>query len=292
MNMRSYKATAPKSASMPNEDSVYCSESLIAVSDGAGGCGNYSDKWSRYIVDHLPSSPIQTFRDLLEWYEPVACDFYDWADTESERNGGPGALKFYEEGSCATIASIWMNGGKASWLAYGDSVVFAYDRETGVLQHSPISLLDFAEPPFLLNCNEVSLVESASKIGSFHVSRSTALFVASDALSHYLIATYYAEHFEEYAEQLKSALDANTYNSNAVSMILNKRESFDTALNRIIQAAEEGIFSMLTTQLQKEGVLVNDDFSFAIALNDDTSAKVDRNGKLIRKLKKKLRKQK
>lgn len=288
--IKTIKATAPKSANMPNEDSVHCLNSLIAVSDGAGGCGNFSDRWSKYITEHIPSSPITNFESLIDWYEPIACDFYDWADAEADKIGGPGALKFYEEGSCATLASVWINVDQASWVTYGDSVVFVYDQKSGVLKHSPISLLDFAESPFLLNCNEVSLVESAANFGSFDISDTSIVFAASDALSHYLIATYYAEHHDEYSKDLKNSLDANTYNSNAVSAIISKNENFAFALEKIVRASEEGLFSMLVNQLQNEGVLANDDFSFVAVYKGCSKVETDSKIKLPRKLKKKLRK--
>lgn len=37
-----------------NEDAFYSSDTCIAVSDGAGGCGLFANEWSEYLVKHLP----------------------------------------------------------------------------------------------------------------------------------------------------------------------------------------------------------------------------------------------
>ena len=52
--------TIEKEWNIPNEDAVIAKDHLIAVSDGAGGGGVFADKWSKYLVDHLPDKPIMT----------------------------------------------------------------------------------------------------------------------------------------------------------------------------------------------------------------------------------------
>ena len=34
-----------------NEDSFFSSDTCIAVSDGAGGCGLFADEWSQYLIE-------------------------------------------------------------------------------------------------------------------------------------------------------------------------------------------------------------------------------------------------
>ena len=41
-----------------NEDAVKATSEWIAVSDGAGGGGVFADKWSQYLIDHIPDEPI------------------------------------------------------------------------------------------------------------------------------------------------------------------------------------------------------------------------------------------
>ena len=62
----------------PNEDAVFCSPQCIAVSDGAGGCGLYADKWSRYLIEQLPKdAPLCSFTELDEWLDGIWEAFYD-----------------------------------------------------------------------------------------------------------------------------------------------------------------------------------------------------------------------
>ena len=63
--------------------------------------------------------------------------------------------KFYNEGSCATVAAAWQtNDDECRWIAYGDSVVSHYNRHTGLLQHSFTRLADFSNPPRLVSCKD------------------------------------------------------------------------------------------------------------------------------------------
>ena len=41
-----------------NEDSFYSSDTCIAVSDGAGGCGLFADEWSHYLIEQLPKNNL------------------------------------------------------------------------------------------------------------------------------------------------------------------------------------------------------------------------------------------
>ena len=89
-----------------NEDSFFSSEQCIAVSDGAGGCGLFANEWSKYLIGHLPKrQPIITFRELDDWVDGIWEPFYN--EHEERAKSGDGILlnKFYNEGSCATIAA-------------------------------------------------------------------------------------------------------------------------------------------------------------------------------------------
>ena len=45
-----------------NEDAAIATESVIAVSDGAGGGGVFAERWSQYLVNHLPEKPIKDYK--------------------------------------------------------------------------------------------------------------------------------------------------------------------------------------------------------------------------------------
>ena len=111
-----------------NEDSFWQSERCVAVSDGAGGCGLFANKWSEYLIEKLPKDqPITTFSELDAWVDGIWESFYDEHEEEAKEADGILLNKFYNEGSCATIASAWFTKhGECRWMAYGDSVVFHY----------------------------------------------------------------------------------------------------------------------------------------------------------------------
>lgn len=121
-----------------NEDAFYSSDTCIAVSDGAGGCGLFANEWSEYLVKHLPKDkPIVSFKELDEWVDGIWETFYNEHEERAKEGDGILLNKFYNEGSCATIAAAWITGDKqCKWMAYGDSVVFHYSQDTGVLEHS------------------------------------------------------------------------------------------------------------------------------------------------------------
>lgn len=130
-----------------NEDSVVLGDSLMAVSDGAGGGGMYAEKWSAHIVSRLPLKPIKSFKALDKWVGNMWEPFYNEYERKAREAGVLALQKFYDEGSFATLAVAWINGNVCHWIAYGDSVVFHYQAATGQLSHSFTSLCDFNRPP-------------------------------------------------------------------------------------------------------------------------------------------------
>ena len=135
-----------------NEDAVIARKNLIAVSDGAGGGGLFADRWSKYMLRHLPNVPILSAEELDEWIGGIWEDFYNKAEESAKRLGGMALDKFYDEGSFATLAAVWrLPDGKCRWMTYGDSVVFHYDYVTKKLSHSFTTIADFNRPPYLIN---------------------------------------------------------------------------------------------------------------------------------------------
>lgn len=127
-----------------NEDSFFSSAQCIAVSDGAGGCGLFANEWSRYLIEHLPKDePINSFQELDDWVDGIWEPFYNAHEVRAKAGDGILLNKFYNEGSCATIAAAWMTTDNlCQWMAYGDSVVFHYSRKTGIMERSFTKLAD------------------------------------------------------------------------------------------------------------------------------------------------------
>jgi len=244
-----------------SEDAVVAKESLIAVSDGAGGGGVFADLWSRYLVENLPDDPINDFPAFDKWIDSIWEPFYNECEEKAKVEGGMLLNKFYDEGSFATLVAVWKNG---QWISYGDSVAFCYDKKTGELQHSFGQLSDFNNPPYLVNCKD-SLNEQGFKSGQFDVHPDCVIFAASDALAHYILMMYELAHNDKYEEELQEALNAQTKNSNFIKAAMHLRR-IDFSKD-VIQKLENCKFQNLLTshieRLKRLGFIAHDDYSIA-----------------------------
>jgi len=244
-----------------NEDAVVAKESLIAVSDGAGGGGVFADLWSRYLVENLPDDPINDFPAFDKWIDSIWEPFYNECEEKAKVEGGMLLNKFYDEGSFATLVAVWKNG---QWISYGDSVAFCYDKKTGELQHSFGQLSDFNNPPYLVNCKD-SLNEQGFKSGQFDVHPDCVIFAASDALAHYILMMNELAHNDKYEEELQEALNAQTKNSNFIKAAMHLRR-IDFSKD-VIQKLENCKFQNLLTshieRLKRLGFIAHDDYSIA-----------------------------
>ena len=71
-----------------NEDAVIARKELIAVSDGAGGGGVFAERWSQYLVDHLPVKPIKNYKEFDKWIDGIWEPFYIDCEEEAKKVGG------------------------------------------------------------------------------------------------------------------------------------------------------------------------------------------------------------
>lgn len=248
-----------------NEDSFFSSEQCIAVSDGAGGCGLFANEWSKYLIEHLPKNePITSYQELDEWVDGIWEPFYN--EHEERAKCGDGILlnKFYNEGSCATVAAAWMSSDvECSWMAYGDSVVFHYSRKTVTLEHSFTKLSDFSNPTRLVSCKD-PLEEEGFKSGVFSLDDSSIVFAASDALSHYILMMYELSKCLDYREELAEEYMKQSGNSQLLKTAENLKFDFEKdVIDRLLDASEsESSFRTFIEKLYGNGVIDMDDFTF------------------------------
>ena len=254
--------TIDKEIGIPNEDAVIAKDSLIAVSDGAGGGGVFADKWSKYLVEHLPDKPIKTFSVFDKWIDGIWEPFYNDCEEKAKKEGGMLLNKFYDEGSFATLVAVWKTG---EWISYGDSVAFCYHRNTGVLNHSFTKLSDFNNPPYLVNCKD-PLNREGFRHGKFEIDDDCIVFAASDALAHYIIMMYEVAHKDVYAEELQEAINAMTKNSNLVktAMRLRKLDFSEKVIRKLENCKHPQQLKAHVERLRKMGFLAIDDYSLAI----------------------------
>ena len=169
--------------------------------------------------------------------------------------------KFYDEGSFATFVAVWKDG---HWISYGDSVAFCYNRKTSQLDYSFGKIVDFNDSPYLVNCKD-PINENGFKSGKFEIKSDSFIFVASDALAHYILMMYEASHKDRYSEELLEATDAQTKNSNFVrtAMAL-KHIDFEQRMTKLLELKHKGLYKEHLRKLYRDGLIGLDDYSLAI----------------------------
>lgn len=266
-----------KNGEQVNEDAVLVGGNLIAVSDGAGGGGIFADEWAKYLLEHLPESPFKAFQEFDAWVNDISEAFYNDHEEIAKRKGGLFLEKFYDEGSFATLSAIWRVSDKEYiWLTYGDSVAFAYNPESNELEHSFSHLADFNLPPYLIGLIN-PLVESGFRTGRFVVAPGSYIFVASDALSHYILAMYYAAVGRN--DELDAAINAKSRNSSCVKLIRSIASQcfYEDVVLELYRNAPDGAYmEQMFRDLVGKGLIGPDDYSLAFmpdsgddVLNDD-----------------------
>ena len=247
-----------------NEDAVKARDNMIAVSDGAGGGGVYAERWSSYLVNHLPEVPIKSFNELDGWIEDIWEAFYNDCEESAKQEGGMLLNKFYDEGSFATLAVIWKeNNATCRWLTYGDSVVFHYNKNTKTLEHSFSKLADFTQPPYLINCKD-ELNPLGLKSGTFQTNDSSILFVATDALSHYILMMYEVSQKDEYKMELQNAINNHSKNGILIKNALQiKTLDFEKdVLNKLLNCKIPINMKRHISAIKRKGLIGHDDNSF------------------------------
>ena len=247
-----------------NEDAILVKDNLVAVSDGAGGGGVYADEWSRYLLDNLPEKPFESFEEFDSWVNSISDAFYDEHEELAKQKGGLFLEKFYDEGSFATLAAIWrINENEFVWATYGDSVAFVYDPTNNSLEHSFTHLDDFNKPPHLVSLIS-PLDRNGFRLGRFTIGPRAYVFVASDALAHYIIARYLS--VADNREELDNALDAKSRNSSYVKSIQRfaKKDFYEDVILKLSRNSTHKTNSeRILKKLYKNGMIGLDDYSLA-----------------------------
>ena len=256
-HVKAISVKKPEQGNMMCEDASLARERYVVVSDGAGGGGVFADRWAKYLVENIPSLALESLDDFREWFDSIWETFYNEHEELAQQQGGMFLNKFYDEGSFATLVAAWRGEDeRVSWVAYGDSVVFHYDRKTGVLKHSFSSLEDFAQPPYLLNCKDEVNTEGF-RSGEFDVSGASYVFACSDALSHYVMMMYAVACGEDVGV-------LGDKNSNLVQLAKTKRFDFEKhVLKPLFNSLRDGKLEEHCRSLYSKGLLGLDDYSLA-----------------------------
>lgn len=256
-HVKAISVKKPEEGNVLCEDASLAQERCVVVSDGAGGGGVFADRWAKYLVDNVPSTPLVTLDDFREWFDSIWESFYNEYEQVAQQEGGMLLNKFYDEGSFATLVAAWVaDDDKVRWVAYGDSVVFHYDRTTQKLSHSFSSLADFAQPPYLLNCKDEVNIEGFST-GVFVLDNASYVFACSDALAHYVMMMYEVSQKAEMEH-------VDNKNINLIRLAETKRFDFEKhVLKPLFNSLRDNTLEKHCISLYNKGLLGLDDYSLA-----------------------------
>ena len=261
-NNRAFSIT--KFGESVNEDAVLVREDMVAISDGAGGGGVFADEWSRYLLDNLPEKPFLGFDEFDGWVNGISDSFYNTHEEIAKKKGGLFLEKFYDEGSFATLVAVWrVSPNEYVWISYGDSVAFAYRPTNNTLEHSFTHLVDFNLPPHLISL--ISPLNPAGfRTGHFIIEPGDYVFVASDALAHYVLARYCS--VKGLHDEIDSAIDAQSRNSSYVKSLLlySKKNFHEEVIRKFYTNAPNRVNSVrMINKLYNNGAIGLDDYTLA-----------------------------
>ena len=259
-----------------NEDAALARNNVIAVSDGAGGGGLFAERWSRYLLDLLPDTPICSADELDRWIEQIWEPFYNQCEADAKQMGGMSLEKFYDEGSFATLVAVWRTSETiCRWMSFGDSVAFCYDFDTHKLIHTFDCLGDFDNPPYLINCKD-EINAKGFKSGEWNISDHSVVFAASDSIAHYILMMYEVSK-DTYTEEFQEAEAHHSKNENYIKVALSMPNiNFEkNVLRKLMNCANHPTnFKRHIESLLRKGLLAVDDYSFAVlAVNNKTEKK-------------------
>ena len=192
--------------------------------------------------------------------------FYNEHEERAKEGDGILLNKFYNEGSCATIAAAWAaKSAQCQWMTYGDSVIFHYSSQTGLLEHSFTRLADFSNPPRLVSCKD-PLEEEGFRSGIFQLDDTSVVFAASDALSHYVLMMYELSKSEEFESELMELRMKQTSNSQLLQIAEKEKCNFaEDVLYPLLRSVDsEADFKELMELLHTKRLIDIDDYTLAI----------------------------
>lgn len=250
-----------------NEDAALARNNVIAVSDGASGGGLFAERWSRYLLDHLPDTPICTAEELDSWIEQIWEPFYNRCEIDAKLLGSMSLEKFYDEGSFATLVAVWRTSEiTCRWMSLGDSVAFCYNYATQKLLHTFGHLGDFDNPPYLVNCKD-EINGKGFKTGEWNINNDSVVFAASDSLAHYILMMYEVSHKDIFNKELQEAEAHHSKNGNyiKIAQTLPPIDFEENVLRKLMNCANHPTnFKRHMESLLRKGLLAVDDYSLSV----------------------------
>ena len=120
-------------------------------------------------------------------------------------------------------------------------------------------------PPRLISCKD-PLEEEGFRSGIFHLDKTSVVFAASDALSHYVLMMYELSKRPEFERELMDLRTKPTSNSQLLQMAEKEEFNFydDVLIPLIRRADSESAFKELMETLYAKRLIDIDDYTLAI----------------------------
>lgn len=116
------------------------------------------------------------------------------------------------------------------------------------------------------------------RCGTFPLNKNSIVFVASDALSHYILMMYELSQKEKYVSEIEKSQSSNSKNSNLMAKaqsLPNIRFEKDV-IDKLRKAVyDKSVFRKWTESIYRKGLLAMDDYSLAVMY--DSGVKVKHN---------------
>jgi len=117
----------------------------------------------------------------------------------------------------------------------------------------------------LVNCKD-PLMHKGFRHGRFEIDDDCMVFVASDALAHYILMRYEVANKDKFADELQEAIKAQTKNSNFIKLAIRIRKlDFATkVIQKLLNCKAEILLATHLASLNRRGLIGLDDYSLAI----------------------------
>ena len=242
-----------------NEDALFIGDNLFAIADGAGGTGILANKWAEKLLSCIPVKPFQSPKALNNWILGFWEDFYIEHISTLQHDHWQ-LNKFEDEGSSATLASIWhLAGNNFEYNSYGDSALFIYNKQSGTLriQQNLASINSFTGSPPLLNWKSEEIDEKHFYREKFMLEPDEIAILATDGIAMYIYGAYLTctNTIKEEIQERKMQSIVNYFRKNPPDDFKSLMQIIHSSLN------SKESFSQLTRDWHKNKCLPNDDYT-------------------------------
>ena len=263
--IRSFSFAKPNESEDSNEDKIRVEkETLLAISDGAGGEGIGADLWAETILKHLPSLPFVSPSEINDWVGSF-CDEFDTMLQPIISNNPTAQEKFYRQGALATLCAVWIEGNQLQYNIVGDSILMIYNPTSRSLwvANSDMPLLIFDENPFLISYQEATR-EDQILINKIELKEIDVIILATDSIAKLLIASFFTSYQPDFYQKQVSQIAQLSYRQyiDNFNQFLEKNPefSFDQLLHQI-QTLDDSNLKEYLYNLSNLGILSYDDYS-------------------------------